>query len=78
MSMSFENDKLIAHGDFNGEAEKRRAVFLARLYEPGGFNPTDLEPHNFEDVEVHVAPDVLPGSLASVCMKAQIDLELGR
>jgi hypothetical protein len=75
--MSFEHDQLIAHGDFNGEAEKRRAVFLARLFEPGGLNPADLEPHNFEDVNVHIAPDVLPASLASTCMKAQIDLDLG-
>lgn len=78
MSMSFEShqNRLTVHGDFNGEAEKRRAMFLASLMTPGGIAPADLEPQNFQDVELSVAPDVAPHVAAQLCKLAAVEIEI--
>ena len=78
MSMSFESDShlLTVHGDFNGEAEKRRAVFLASLLTPGGTMPSELDPRNFEDIRVQTAGDVAPEAAARLCMQAQVQIDI--
>lgn len=77
MSMSFEsnNHNLIVHGDFDGEAAKRRAMFLADLMAPGGTNPGDLDPHNFEDVRVKVAGDIMPYIAGRICQMAHVEID---
>jgi hypothetical protein len=76
--MSFESEErlLTVHGDFNGEAEKRRAVFLASLLTPGSTLPNELDPRNFEDIKVHTAGDVVPEAAARLCQLAHVEIDI--
>lgn len=78
MSISIESDahRFVVHGDCDGEQAKRREVFLADLFSPGGTMPGDLDPHNFHEVEKPIAGDVIPQAVAAVCMQAQVQIDI--
>lgn len=70
-----------AHGELNvlpdcdGESQKRAAVFIAELFSPGGTQPADLEPHNWEEVHKSLAPDAYPEVVQRFCAMAGVEVK---
>lgn len=72
--MNPETHHLTVQPDFDGERAKALGVFLADLLSPGVTAPGDLAPHNWESVDVQIAPDVSPMVLHAICDAAGVEI----